>query len=176
MQLACDGDASAIETLYRETLPYLHSVCVRRGGSQHDAEEAIAEAWVRVLRRMRKGDFEVSNFAAYVGRAVQTCLYDSWQRKQRVVPSDLAFYDPRDPHDSHAETLDRLVPGRVHIALAQLAPDRRELLHAAVVEGRSYTDIAREAGITPNAMANRAAQARRKFTEAYQATAHTSSR
>ena len=168
---ACNGDKDAIATLYSETLPYVHAVCRRRAVPQHEADDAIAEGWYRVLRRMRRGDFEVSNFEAYLGRAVQNVLYESWRSSQRVFPAEMAHTDWIDPHDPHAELLNQLAPEPITIAFSQLPLDRRELLHATIIEGRTYADVAREEGTTSGAMANRAMRARQRLADLYATSA-----
>lgn len=154
------GHEQAWEDVYRRVYPGLFAFCRRRLDSDHEADDAVAEAMARAISgeaRYRPGAAGIDGWLFGICRNV---LRETWRSHQRdarwedLGPS-LATVADDGPLDQvlQYEERDRLVA-----AFARLDPDERDLLELRVGAGLDAQAVGEVLGKRPGAV--RMAQAR----------------
>jgi RNA polymerase sigma-70 factor, ECF subfamily len=133
------GDQSAMLTLVERFRGQVYGLCYRMLGQRQDAEDAVQETFVRVLRNLHRWDadreFQPWLFAI-AGNRCRTALA---ARRRRPVPNSavelLADDTPdRRPADHLAEEL--------HLALAHLRPEYQQAFLLFHERELNYAEIA----------------------------------
>jgi RNA polymerase sigma-70 factor (ECF subfamily) len=161
---ALGGDEGAQRTLYEANygaafrLAYvlLQDVC--------DAEEVVQDAFVYVLRNLRRYDPERGPFWAWL-RVVLVSRCRNKRRRQRLPQVSLEVLDaagqaPADPAPASdpASVLERLGTRQVvWRALREVSPGARDALVLRFYEGLSYAEIAETLGCSADAARARVA-------------------
>lgn len=157
------GDVSAFDTLYQRHRRSAYVTASRAGARGHDAEDVVADAFVRVLRAVSHGRGPTDSFAGYLTTAVRRVAWSNNDYRARfVVTDDLEDLDD-EWHDSSPAAI---VDSAIGKALMSLPSDWRELLWRIEVLGEKAADIAAERGCSPNAVSAAASRARRRLRSA----------
>jgi RNA polymerase sigma factor (sigma-70 family) len=124
----------------------------RRGRSEHDAEDLMQEAWLRMARH-QCGE-PVRNPEAFLMRAALNLSIDAHRASashgEEVALDAVHLVDVAPGADAVLLGKERMA--RLAVCLARLAERTQEIFLAHRVDGRSYTDIARELGISVTAV------------------------
>ncbi len=150
---AVHGDRQAFAELVERLHPRALRFALRMLADDHDAEDAVQEAFVRVwqaLPRFRVGAPFEPWFFKVLGNRCRTAL----DRRRRTAT------DPLDGHDAAlppAEADDRLA--EVQRLLATLPAEQREAFLLHHVEGFSYEEIAQVTGAGLSALRMRVKRA-----------------
>lgn len=151
------GDRRAEHELYVRYAPAALRRVMGRGLQRADAEDCVADAFLRVLRHLRAGTGPTGDIRAYLHASVRHAAADLFRgRRGREQPAaevdDVAVVV--DPFESveNRQALRR--------ALLRLPARWRWVLWATVVEGRRPTALAAELGTTPAAVSALAYRAR----------------
>ena len=158
------GDRAAFGRLYQRYRLYSQAVAYRAGVSMSDSEDVINEAWTRILAAFDRGVGPERNFGGYLALTVRSCAVDGWRATRRLLLTD----SPADfelPVDEPEDEVETILAARS--ALAQLAVGPRELLEATFADDFRPASYARRFGISPGALASRAARARKSLRRAY---------
>jgi RNA polymerase sigma factor (sigma-70 family) len=144
--------------LYAEHLPAARRVALALVPVDA-AEDIVAEAFTRVLARQLAGGGPDGAFRPYLLAAVRNIARDWLAERRRTVPA------PLDPRVHRVPGAGELVTAAEEAAMTRRAfeslPDRwRAVLWQTEVEGHTPGELARAAGMTPNAVAQLAARAR----------------
>lgn len=143
---------------WKRTFSRVKAALRRRGRSEHDAEDLLQEAWLRMARH---GQSErVLNPEAFLMRAALNLSIDAHRRSVRseeVALDDVLLVDVAP--GAEAVLLGKERMERLAACLARLPERSREIFLAHRVDGRSYTDIARELGISATAVEKHVAKA-----------------
>jgi len=162
------GDAAAEHALY-----LAHAApAVRRtrwsGVQQADAEDYVSEAFLRVLRQLRKGSGPDTHFRSYLLAAVRNVAADSRKgqpgREWATDVDDDAPSGAHDPADPQALVETRLL---VRNAMNNLPPRWRDILWRLDVEGHKPATLALESGVSAQSIYALAYRARRALRIAY---------
>lgn len=176
------GDQSALGQIVEQHLPWLREHLEHRLGGflrQHaDAEDYLQDALLDFLRDAPR--FHVADavrLRALLARVAENTLRDrnEWFRRKRrdmarraSLPSDTVLQlDPalqRSSTPSRAAVRGEL-RDRVRLALELLDPEDRRILVAREYDGRSFVEIGRELGMTPNAVRMRWVRAVARLTD-----------
>lgn len=160
------GDRAAFEQLYRRTAPWLAVRLRRRCDDEQLVAEVMQETYLAVWRAA--GGFAG---AAVDGTAVGWLwtiaarrLVDAFRRRAREarLPLDTAAPAPA----AEDEALHGVVGDEVGDALARLAPELRQVLHAMVVDGLTVRETATLLGLPEGTVKTRARRARSALREA----------
>lgn len=149
---AREGDRSAFEALYLRHRPTACRLARRVCACHADADDAVAEAFTRVLSALPRLAGRQVNFRAYLLATVRNVATD---RYRRMAKMELREMLPEWPAESEADAavllaLDHLLVRR---ALHTL-PDRwRTVLWLTTVEGLSPAEVGRRLGLKPSAAA-----------------------
>lgn len=160
------GDRAAFEQLYRRTAPWLAVRLRRRCADDQLVAEVMQETYLAVWRAA--GGFAG---AAVNGSAVGWLwtiaarrLVDAFRRRAREAVPSLTT-EPVSPA-AEDEALSDVVGDEVGVALARLAPELRQVLHAMVVDGLTVRETATLLGLPEGTVKTRARRARLAMREA----------
>lgn len=161
-----DGETSAYAVLYER-----HAACARglarqllRGDAE--VEDAVAEAFTRVLSVIQRGKGPTDSFRPYLLTAVRNAAYDRGRgEKRQVVTDDMESLDPGVPFvDPALEGLERSLIARAFLSL----PERwQAVLWHTEIEGAKPSEAAAILGLNPNGVAALAYRAREGLRQAY---------
>jgi RNA polymerase sigma factor (sigma-70 family) len=131
------------------------------------AEDVVAEAFTRVLARQRAGGGPDGAFRPYLLAAVRNIARDWLAERGRCAPA------PADPRAHRVPGAGELVTAAEEQAMTRRAfvslPARwRAVLWQTEVEERTPAELARDSGMTPNAVAQLAVRARVGLAVAWQ--------
>ena len=166
VEQAKNGDQSAFTALLKPHLKIGYNVCYRITGSQHDAEDALAEAMALAYRGMAKfrGD---AKFETWFYRIAANASKELMRRKKEAVYI-------QDDEDGEIQLADPAVSdtfravegmGDITTALNSLSADAREAFVLASVVGLKIAEIAAHQGSSVSATKVRLHRARRTLRE-----------
>lgn len=125
---------------------------MRRGRSLHDAEDLVQDAWVRMASH--DGLASVINPEAFLMRTAINLSIDAHRahsaRGQEVIMDDVSLIDAAPGAEAILLGKERLA--RMTAGLERLPERTREIFLAHRLDGQSYTQIARELGVSINAV------------------------
>jgi RNA polymerase sigma factor (sigma-70 family) len=172
---AAGGDGEAFATLYERYAQRAYNLALRLSGSEHDAADAVQEAFLGVMKRLPEmGDRDLA-FGSYLFTATRNAAYDSIRRQQRSRPSDAIpdsavpvgagaggfGLDPGDPdEDPDRKVLLAAQQEEISAANARLPERQREALALRELEEMSYDEIAEVMGMNRNSVAQLISRAR----------------
>lgn len=144
---ARDGDTEAFEVLYHR-----HHRTARRAAHRYSprnplAEDAVQEAFLRILRATQQGAGPRREFAGYVATTVRHVLA-GWARADRSVASD----DDEDLVDEQAPGPESRLRWHLLVRSFRSLPTRwQEALWLGEVEGLGVAELAERWDMTPSA-------------------------
>ncbi|MEV4252867.1 sigma-70 family RNA polymerase sigma factor [Spirillospora sp. NPDC049652] len=160
-----EGDLTAYGSLYER------HVAAARGLAHHlvegdAADDAVQEAFAKILDALRRGGGPRSGFRPYLLTAVRRTVYDRYRGDKRLQSTDqIELFDPGTPFvDPALEGLERSMIVRAFRSL----PERwQDVLWHTEVEGEKPADVAPLLGLTANGVAALAYRAREGLRQAY---------
>ncbi len=167
---AIGGDMSAFAELYRRHAGRALSVARTVSDNEEDARDAVAEAFTKVLRSLRRGDRRGEmDFRPYLLVATRHAAVDIARRRARVAPTrDLEALDSPSAFDQTGARAVANEDGRlITRALARLSEREQRLLWLLDVEDKSLRTAAAVLGVKPNHAAQIAMRARQRLRKAY---------
>jgi RNA polymerase sigma-70 factor (ECF subfamily) len=137
----------------------VRAALIRRGRSEHDAEDLVQEAWVRLACYEQNNHVEQPE--AFLMRAALNLSIDAHRAKasrgEQVLLDDVVLLD-RSPGVEDV-TLNHERFARLSVCLAGLSDKTRDVFLAHRVEGLSYQQIAERHEITLSAVHKHIAKA-----------------
>jgi RNA polymerase sigma-70 factor (ECF subfamily) len=157
------GDADAFSCFYDLYSFRLYKfLLVLARGDENEAREVCQAVFIKLAKRCDLFDDERRLWAWLCVLAKHTFI-DHWRTRQRLSRFISLQELPTEP-DGHMNPEHRL--GEiVREALADLAPEERELIQAAYVDKRSLRELADEAGQSYKAVESRLGRLRQKLKE-----------
>jgi len=135
------GDSAAFDQLVAEMAPRLKGYFLRQGAQAVTAEDLTQHVFLRVFQARRR--YKPSGrLDSYLLRIAHNLWIDSRRRKRFFAVGD-DLPDAEDPHMGpieQAEVTDRAE--QLHLALAELDADQRELLELALLQRLPYQEVA----------------------------------
>ncbi len=160
------GDAAAYGVLYQR-----HSRAARRLASQIvktpiDADDVVAETFVRVLYALKGGNGPIEAFRPYLLTAVRRVAVDLVSGQRRQIPTDDAdMPDPGQPFDDPViADLERSLIRRAFWSLPERW--RAVLWHTDIEEARP-AEVATQLGLSANGVSVLRRRAREGLSQAY---------
>ncbi len=160
------GDLEAYGLLYRRHAGAARTQARQLAGPGPEADDLVAEAFVRVLDALRGGGGPEAAFRAYLLTTMRNAVRDRARRDRRLEWSaDLAGHDPGVPwEDTAVAALEAALAVRAFHRL----PERwRRVLWLTEVEQAPPAAVAALFGLTPNGVAALAYRAREGLRQAY---------
>lgn len=181
---ARDGDADAIGQLYDDHVDGLYAFVYYRVGRDPDlAEDVVQATFARALDHAADFDPARGSFGSWLTTLSRNVIRDHLRahrrsdevadRWERIDASLAQLYDALErsplPGDvlARAETRDL-----VHMTIAHLPGPYRAALTGKYVDGKSLDDLARELGLSVDAVKSLLARARRAFKETFSTLGH----
>ncbi|HEX5724883.1 MAG TPA: sigma-70 family RNA polymerase sigma factor [Longimicrobiaceae bacterium] len=156
--LLLHGDERAFRELYRRHTPRLYQLVLRMlGGSEHDAEDVVQEAWIRATEALGGFRWE-SAFATWltgIGINVARGLLRRQGKWGAEPPEGLP--EPWRPPPADGERID------LERAIALLPAGYRAVLVLHDVEGYKHEEIGERLGISPGTSKSQLCMARRSL-------------
>jgi len=140
---------------------------------EHDAQDIVQEAYLRAWRYF--GGFRGGDERAWLLTIVRNCCY-TWRRSRSNVDS-VSYDDEQHGADAtsryaaDARAIGDSERGNLASALDSLPPEFREALVLREIDGFSYREIARIAGVPVGTVMSRLARARERLRHALKRTA-----
>jgi RNA polymerase sigma factor (sigma-70 family) len=160
------GDAAAYGTLYERHVSSARRLARQLVTHQTDADDVVAEAFVRVLNAIAGGNGPTEAFRPYLLTAVRRVAVDQFRCQRRQIPTeDTELPDPGETFtDPVVAELDRSLIARAFLSL----PERWSavLWHTEVEESRP-AEVAMLLGMSANAVAALRYRAREGLKQAY---------
>lgn len=150
-QALAEGREEAFAALYDRFAPSLFRVAVNLTGSLHDAEDAVQEVFVGVVRARRQLR-NVENLRAYLFTALRRAALRlaASRRERSLSPEELLGLpapQTKGPDSEQALRLER--------ALQKLPAEQREVVVLKIDGELTFAEIAAVLGISPNTAASR---------------------
>lgn len=160
------GEDGALEDLVSRSYRAAYALALRLLGDPDDAAEATQEAYVRMVRGLKRFQDDGA-FRTWLFKIVSNvCLTEMRRRSRRDVPTELGAVPETVPADVEGVATGRMLRDELAVSIREL-PD---IYRTAVVLRDVYelsTDEAAEAlGISPGAVKVRLHRARRMLREA----------
>ena len=163
---ARSGDLEAYGQLFERHSGSARALARQLNGSGGEADDAVSEAFERVLGAIRRGTGPRDSFRPYLLTTVRRTTYDRSRREQRTGPTadewvlDRGVEDP----DPSLAAFERKAMARAFESL----PERwQTVLWHTEVEETPPDDLAVILGVRPNALAALAYRAREGLRQAY---------
>lgn len=144
---------------WRSAFSRVRSALMRRGRTEHDADDLVQEAWVRLACYERER--EVVEPEAFLMRAALNLSLDAHRiarnHGEQLVVDEVVLVDTSPGTEAIVLGRERMV--RLSECLGQLQPRTREIFLAHRVDGMRYQDIALQHGMSVSAVEKHIAKA-----------------
>lgn len=160
------GDDSAFGELYLRHRGAARFVAGQWTPTPADADDAVAEGFVRVFAALSRMDPDRVSFRRYLLATVRNVAKDRLRKERRVHVSDDIPEAPS-PERAEAGALSAFERDTLAEALTGLPARWRTVLWLTEVEGLTPAAAAVQLGMTPNAVAALAYRARKRLRQTY---------
>jgi RNA polymerase sigma factor (sigma-70 family) len=167
---AAEGEGAAFDELYRRHVEAAYRVARAVTRNDHDASDAVSEAFTRVFTNLRKngGDGFSSGFRPYLLAASRNAGIDILRRSGRTLPTEPEGFERPDGAKGPAAALIAGSDSAMVLAALEQLPERwRTILWLTEVEGMAPREAAPVMGLSPNGASQLAVRARAGLREAY---------
>jgi RNA polymerase sigma-70 factor (ECF subfamily) len=163
------GDRAALEELIALCQPRLRYFLAGMVGNPHDADDLLQEIWFDVYRGLAR----LADPGAFLPWLYQIARHRALRalRKRHVPVSSLEGVDVAE-EEGESDDFSADDAELVHVALARLAPEHREVLLLRFVEEMTYDDIARVTDCPLGTVRSRLHHAKRALRRVMEATTH----
>jgi RNA polymerase sigma factor (sigma-70 family) len=161
------GDVEAEGILYKAYLDIAMRRAVQLGAQPADAEDYVADAFIRILCQLRRGKGPGGPLRPYLWTSLRHVAADAHrgQRGREQPTADLSVVP-----ELGADSLPQLeidIRHAVRSAMMSLPVRWREVLWSTEVEGQSPAELAAELGASAQAISALAYRARKALRQAY---------
>jgi RNA polymerase sigma factor (sigma-70 family) len=137
----------------------VRSALMRRGRTEHEADDLVQEAWIRLATYEREQ--EVERPEAFLMQAALNLSIDAQRvrrtRGEEVLLEDVVLVDATPSAESVLLGKERLA--RLGVCLGRLNETSRSILLAHRLDGMSYQEIAKARGLSVSAVEKHIAKA-----------------
>ena len=152
MKAAQTGDASAFGQLYERYRDPVYRYCLTRTGAKHEAEDLVADVFLRAMEALDKYEDRGLPFVAFLFRVARNAAIDKSRRTRPDMSVDDLVHHPESGQNVEAEVV-RLTEREVLVeAMSKLKADYREVLVLRFVEGYGAGDVGRMTGRSEGAV------------------------
>ncbi|MFE9235258.1 RNA polymerase sigma factor [Cellulosimicrobium funkei] len=147
------GDTQAMDLIWRRYHPYALLAARRLTRSESDADDLAAEAFTRILSLLRRGQGPREHARTYILRTVRNVATDRARRREPITVVIDEARDVPSPHDPASEATMLVELFETLDSLRECSPRQRYALYMTACEGRSVAEVAKDLGISANAVA-----------------------
>ena len=144
------GNERSLEQLYDATVGKLYALASAMLRSVEDAEEVVCMTYAYAWTNASRYDAARGNVLGWLLMLCRSRALDRLrQRQASVVTADSASLEDMEAEGDRPDDILSLMQQRsgVHAALAQLSPERRQLVALAFLQGMSHQEIAQATGL-----------------------------
>ena len=164
VRAAQSGDSGAMEDLIAGSYRQAYTLALRLTSNPDDAAEATQDAYIRVIRSLKRLD-EPGAFPTWLFRIVSNvCMTQMRKRSRRETPMETVI-EHEAPDDVEQTAVGGLVQEELERLVAALPDVYRTVLVLRDVYGMSGEEAAEVLGITPGAVKVRLHRARRRLRD-----------
>lgn len=149
---------------WRSAFSRVKAALMRRGRAEHDADDLVQEAWIRLACYERENP--VDNPEAFLMRAAINLSIDAYRTRQsrgeEVLLDDVVLIDTAPT--AEAVILARERVARLGICLARLPEKTRTVFLAHRIDGKTYLQLAGEHNVSVSAIEKHVAKALLQLT------------
>jgi RNA polymerase sigma-70 factor, ECF subfamily len=165
VRAAQSGDSAALEDLIARSYRPAYTLALRLMGNSDDAEEATQEAFIRIVRGLKRFR-EVGAFPTWMFKIVSNvCMTELKRRQRRDVPTDEQSLDEPSGEDAEEAAIGRIFWERIEHSVRGLPETYRSVVVLRDVYGLSGEDTAKMLGISTGAVKVRLHRARRRLRD-----------
>lgn len=172
LRALADGDARALDALYRQEAPAVYRYVLALAGDAAAAADATQDAFVALAERPGGFDAGLGTLGAYLAGIARHALLAQWRRRGRETELDDSAELPADEQACPEQRLVRQQDlQQVWSALRALPWPQREAVVLVDLQGRPYAEAARIAGCELNTLRTRVLRGRARLADALGAAA-----
>lgn len=165
VRAAQQGDPAAMEDLIAGSYRAAYTLALRLLGNPDDAAEATQEAYIRVVRSLKRFR-EVGAFPTWLFKIVSNvCMTEIRKRNRRELPVEMETMDRPGPDDSEREAIGHVFWEEIEKTVADLPEAYRTVVVLRDVYGLSGEETGEILGISPGAVKVRLHRARRRLRD-----------
>jgi RNA polymerase sigma-70 factor (ECF subfamily) len=145
-----EGDRSALEEIYRATRVKLFGICLRILGDRKEAEDALQDVYVNLWQRADRYDPTRASPIAWLAAFARNRAIDRLRTgkvRSGAVPVEEAAPLADDSPLAEALLIDLERNAQIHTCLGALDKRTQDHIRAAFFEGRTYAELAEQAGV-----------------------------
>lgn len=162
IERAAAGDEEAFADLIEQFKGYLMAAILPIVRDPSDAQDVLQEAFWQIYRSLP--GYRGGNLKFWLARIATRKAID-WHRQQERRSRELLHHSPGDMDSTTAlsaeeEYLRRAAAGRLAALLRDLPPPYRATITGYFLEGKSYRQLAKEAGVSIKTVESRLYRAR----------------
>jgi len=146
--------ADAYAELYLHHVAAVFSYLRTYTSSEEDAADLTQHVFLRAFEALPNYRGQEASFRTWLFRIARNAATDRYRRQRWTLPWDHVpeSVHPRSSSDPEATVLHREALTQVHLAVAQLSPEKQELLALRFAAGLSSAEIAALVGRSPAAV------------------------
>jgi RNA polymerase sigma-70 factor (ECF subfamily) len=165
VRAAQSGDPAALEDLIAGSYRAAYTLALRLLGNPDDAAEATQEAYIRMIRGLRRFR-EVGAFPTWLFKIVSNvCMTEIRKRNRRDVPTEVEDMDFAAPDDAEELAVGKLFWGELERSVHGLPEVYRSVIVLRDIYGLSGEETAEVLGVSPGAVKVRLHRARRRLRD-----------
>jgi len=149
---------------WQDVLARARGVLRRRGQTEHEAEDLVQEAWLRLFRYEESQPVEQPE--AFLMRTALNLSHDAYRTRvshgEHVVLEEDVLIDTAPSAESVALARERMT--RLYLGLSRLSDRTRDVFLANRIDGLPYTEIAKLHGISVSTVHQHIAKATLRLT------------
>lgn len=129
-------------------------------GSLEESEDVVQEVFCTLLKKADEGYPEVTNLKSYLYSSVKNrCLDILKSSSAKVHKEGLESAEYLEQEDEDSARDNSIDQARIWSAIDALPTSRRKILIMSKVQGKKYSEIAQELGISENTVRNQMSKA-----------------
>jgi len=168
------GDATAFGELYERYRDAIYRFCLSRTGTSHDAEDLVADVFMKAMQSIDRYQDRGLPFAAFLYRIARNAAIDRSRTLKQPLSVDGLLVEPASKQNVEAEATFQVERSILMAALARLKPEHRDVIVMRFIEGYAALEVAQLLGKTEGAirtLQHRALERLRKEFDIAQAAA-----
>jgi len=163
-----DDDETALAALYDRYAKRIYNHCFRMLASGHDAEDAVAQAFLVLWRRRTRAPLHDGSAAPWLYGVATNAARNISRGRQRQLRVAGRMGDLDQHHEDHSEVVDERVDAErrmsdVLAAVRRLPRREQEVLALVAWSGLSYQETAAALGIPVGTVRSRLSRARARL-------------
>jgi RNA polymerase sigma-70 factor, ECF subfamily len=146
------GDASAFGEIYERYRDPVFRYCLARTGARHEAEDLVADVFVRAMEALGRYEDRGLPFVAFLFRIARNAAIDRARRTRPDMSIDELVNHPESGQNVERDAVRALEQKALVTAMSKLKSDYREVLLLRFVEGYGAADVGRMTGRSEGAV------------------------